>query len=43
MPHIIVVFPTLTKAEPLAVDMQSREEKRNTAISGEKNKHNNTW
>lgn len=37
MPHIIVVFPTLTKAEPSAVDMEP-EEKGKAEISGEKNK-----
>lgn len=41
MPHIIVVFPTLTKAEPSAVDMEP-EQKRSTEISAEKNKHDNT-
>lgn len=34
MPHIIVVFPTLTKAEPSAVEMEPRQ-KKNTDSRGE--------
>lgn len=39
MPHIIVVFPTLTRAEPSAVDMEP-EQKKHMENSREKNEHN---